>query len=153
MDQNLSADYVNEKIEEALTLLQQEPDYQKLAELLSAMREGHLFVDVTGTPTKKKGPRLRTTRTTKGQLVLPIFTSMPALRSAVASGGRRQTAEPKGALMPALEALKLIESDRFVAIEINPGSIGSMVVLRKYVTLALNDEEITSETFTAQHLK
>lgn len=144
LPQDVSADYVNIEVETALASLQAEPDYDKLAQLFIAMRTGYLFVDVTGGSTKKKGTRMRTTRTTKGQLVLPIFTSMQALRAAVGSAGRRPTKETKGALMPALEALKLIETDRFVAIEINPGT-GALVVLRKYVALILANESINPE--------
>lgn len=145
----VSADYANTQVESKLSDLKSSPDFTRLAELLNALREGYLFVDITGGSTKKKGTRMRTTRTTKGQLVLPIFTSMNAVREAVASGGRRGAAkEVKGAIMPADEALKLIESDRFVAIELNPGQ-NSLVVLRKFITLALKDGSVSPEQLEA----
>lgn len=141
--EGISPDYENEGAVRALHELQETPDYDHLAAFLTALREGFLFVDVTGSP-KKKGTRARTTRTTKGGLVLPLFTSMTELRAAVASGGRKGTSEAKGAMMPAVEALALIESDRFVAAELNPGG-QSLVVLRKYIALAASDEPVTPE--------
>lgn len=144
-DLPISADYNNESVEERLEKLHEAPDYFRLADLLNALGEGFLFVDITGGSSKKKGTRMRTTRTTKGQPVLPIFTSMDAVRSAVASGGRRGgKTEVKGAIMPAHEALKLIESDRFVAAELNPGK-GSLVILRKYIARVLEGTPITSD--------
>lgn len=142
--EGLTPDYENEGVQNALTALQEAPDYEHLAAFLTALRSGFLIVDVTGSP-KKKGTRARTTRTTKGQLVLPIFTSMHELRAAVGSGGRQtKPGEAKGAFLPAVEALQLIESDRFVAAELNPGG-NSLVVLRKYITLAASNDPITPE--------
>lgn len=142
---DISADYVNEPVEAALASLLEAPNYDRLAHFLTTLREGHLFVDVTGTVTasKKKGPRIRTTRSTKGQMLLPLFTSMAELRRAVQSGGR-SVGEPKGALTPAPDALAMIRSDRFVAVQLNPGP-KELVVLRKYIEKVLGDEEITPE--------
>lgn len=84
---------------------------------------------------------MRATRSTKGQLVLPLFTSMDQLR-AVAPAARR--AEVRGAIMPARLALALITSDRFVAAELDKAGDG-LVVLRKYVALAAGDEAVTAE--------
>ena len=67
------ADYSNTQARNALTALQQSPNYEHLAAFLNAIREGFLVVDVTGTTTKKRGTRARTLRTAQGQLVLPIF--------------------------------------------------------------------------------
>lgn len=141
----LSADYVNEPVEGALASLREAPNYDRLAQFLTTLREGHLFVDVTGTvkASKKKGPRIRTTRSTKGQMLLPLFTSMAELRRAVQSGGRN-LGEPKGALTPALDALAMIRSDRFVAVQVNPGP-QELVVLRKYIEKVLSDDDITPE--------
>ena len=143
--------YSNTQARDALTALQQTPDYQHLAAFLNVIREGFLVVDVTGTTTKKRGTRARTLRTAQGQLVLPIFTSMDELRLAVKGGAkansraaRRSAAEPKGAVMPAREALQLITGDRFVAAEFDSGS-AKQVLLRRYVELAAGDQPITAE--------
>lgn len=136
------ADYVNKGADDALRAFQQTPDYEHLAAFLTSLREGYLVVDVTGTPSKKKGHRIRTIRSTKGQLVLPLFTSMDELRAIVPADRR---ADLRGAVMPAFEALALIGADRFVAAEFNKGS-AALVILRKYITLAGGDEPITAES-------
>lgn len=142
--EGLTADYENVAAAEAITALQAEPDYEHLASFLGALRDGYLVVDVTGTP-KKKATRIRTIRSTTGQLLLPIFTSMAELRRAVAKG---RSDQPKGAVMPAAEALALIRTDRFVAAQFNPGS-DALVVLRKYVELALSAELIDAAAVEA----
>ncbi|WP_336992199.1 SseB family protein [Leucobacter sp. VD1] len=134
-------DYANDSVREALRELQQQPDYARLAAFLNALRDGYLVADVTGTSSKKKGPRVRTIRSTKGQLVLPLFTSMAELR-AVAPAERR--AEVKGAIMPAHEAIALIRTDRFVAAEFDKAG-ASLVVLRKYLSLALEPDLVTAD--------
>lgn len=139
------ADYANDAVRAALHALQETPDYPHLAAFLLALREGYLVVDITGTAGKKRGPRARTLRSTSGQLVLPIFTSMAELR-AVAPASRAE--ELKGAVMPAQQALALIASDRFVAAEFDKAS-AALVVLRKYVTLAASSAEITAESVAA----
>ena len=142
---DVHADYANEAAEQALKSFQESPDYPHLAEFLTALRSGHLVVDVSGTSSKKKGPRIRTIRSTKGQLVLPLFTSMQQLRETVPAERR---AEVRGAVVPAREALALISSDRFVAAEFNKSS-ASLVLLRKYVSLAAGDEDITAASLEA----
>lgn len=138
--EGVDAGYVNEGVRAALAALRETPDHEHLAAFLNALREGYLIVDVTGTTTKKKGTRVRATRSTKGQLVLPLFTSMEQLR-AVAPAARRP--EIKGAIMPARAALALIASDRFVAAELDKAGDG-LVVLRKYVALAAGEEAVTA---------
>ena len=138
--EDVHADYANTPVRAALTALQQTPDYAHLAAFLNALRDGYLVVDVTGAPSKKRGHRVRMIRSTTGQPVLPIFTSMAELR-AIAPAGRSE--QVKGAVMPARDALALIGSDRFVAAEFDKAS-ASLVVLRKYVALAAGDEEITA---------
>lgn len=135
------ADYANDGARAALESLQRTPDYEHLAAFLTSLREGYLVVDVSGAPPKKKGHRVRTIRSTKGQLVLPLFTSMDELRAVVPAERRDQL---RGAVMPAREALALIGSDRFVAAEFDKAS-ASLVVLRKYVSLAAGDEPITGD--------
>lgn len=134
------ADYANEEAQEALRKLQETPDYEHLAAFLTSLREGYLVIDVTGTSTKR-GPRVRTIRSTKGQLVLPLFTSMAELRAAIPAKDHEQL---KGAVMVAREALALIGSDRFVAAEIDKAS-ASLVILRKYISLTAGDTQITPE--------
>lgn len=142
---DVHADYVNEAAQAALAAFQAEPDYEHLAAFLNALREGYLVVDVTGEPAKKKRHRIRTIRSTQGQLVLPLFTSMAGLRTVVSSDRRHLM---RGAVMPARDALGLIAADRFVAAEFNKGP-ASLVLLRKYVTLALGSDEITAATLEA----
>ncbi|MGO3146777.1 MAG: SseB family protein [Leucobacter sp.] len=141
LPEGIDEHYENVAVREALVSLLDAPDYTHLAAFLNALREGFLFVDVTGATSKKKGARVRTIRSTKGQLVLPIFTSMSELR-ATAPGSRAE--EIKGALMPAQAALALITTDRFVAAEFDKGSL-AQVILRKYITRVIGDEAITPE--------
>lgn len=143
---DVSADYVNEAVEQAHATLIEAPNYERLAAFLNTLREGYLFVDVTGAPknTKKQGIRIRTTRSTKGQLVLPLFTSMEALREAQAPGAGRKGVDPKGVLTPALEALRMIRTDRFVAAQINPGP-RELVILRKYIERLIDGDDVTPE--------
>ncbi|MBP1326626.1 hypothetical protein JOF28_001858 [Leucobacter exalbidus] len=138
-------DYVNESAQAALTAFQATPDYEHLAAFLNALREGYLVVDVTGEPSKKKRHRIRTIRSTTGKLVLPLFTSMDELR-AVVPGDRRHLM--RGAVMPARDALGLIAADRFVAAEFDKSS-ASLVLLRKYITLAKSEDDITAESLAA----
>ncbi|MFA5606473.1 MAG: SseB family protein [Leucobacter sp.] len=135
------ADYANTEVQAALRALQETPDYTRLAAFLESLRHGYLVVDVSGAPSKKKGTRIRTIRSTKGQLVLPLFSSMAELRAIVPADRRDQL---RGAVMPAREALALISTDRFVAAEFDKGS-ASLVVLRKYVALAAGDDPITAD--------
>jgi hypothetical protein len=135
--EGITADYVNEGVRDSLSALQQAPDHDRLAAFLVALRGGFLVADVTGTH-KKKSTRVRTVRSTKGQLLLPLFTSMEELRLAYPKGRGEQA---KGAIMPSLEALRLIQTSPFVAVQFNAGS-AALPVLRKYVSLVLSDEPI-----------
>lgn len=143
--EDVHADYVNEAAQAALAAFQATPDYEHLAVFLNALREGYLVVDVTGEPSKKKRHRIRTIRSTKGQLVLPLFTSMDELREVVPAERRHMM---RGAVMPARDALAFIGADRFVAAEFNKGP-ASLVLLRKYVALALGEDEITATSLEA----
>lgn len=137
----ISADYVNEEVRDAIRALQAEPDYDKLANLLNALRTGQFFADVTGTQ-KKKSVRARTIRSTKGEQLLVLFTSMSEVRAAYPAGRRDHV---KGAMMPATEALALIRSGPFVAIQFDVAS-SALVVLRKYVELSLSEAAIDTES-------
>lgn len=143
--EDVHADYANEAAQRALKAFQETPDYERLAAFLTALREGYLVVDVSGAPSKKKGTRIRTIRSTKGQLVLPLFTSMDELRAIVPHDRRDQL---RGAVMPAREALALIGTDRFVAAEVDKAS-ASLVLLRKYISLAAGDGPITADFLQA----
>ena len=145
---DISADYENSDVREALAALQATPDHEHLAAFLTKLREGYLVADVTGAVQKKnrKGVRVRTIRSTNGQLVLPLFSSMERLRATVTDKPRDQI---KGVVMPAREALALITTDRFVAAEVDKGSDWGLVVLRKYITLAASEEAITAEALKA----
>lgn len=143
----VSADYENVAARAALTAFTAAPDFAGLAEFLNAAREDYLVVDVTGTQ-KKKAARIRTTRTTKGQPVLPLFTSMAELRLAVP---KKLADQVRGAVMPARQALALINSDRFVAAEINPGS-DKLVLLRKFLDHTLADDT-AERPLTAEDLE
>lgn len=138
--EGLSADYVNEGVQAAVSALSAQPDWQRLAEFLQALAEGFLVVDVTAT-NKKKATHIRTVRSTKGELVLPVFTSMTELRLAVP---KQQQEQVRGAMMPAREALGLILSDRFVAAQVDAGS-SALVVKREYVERILNGEALDAE--------
>lgn len=169
---DVSADYENTAVREALVALQETPDYAHLTEFLLSLRTGYLIADVTGSAKlanasshtnanahtnthakpkskqskkaqKKLATRARTIRSTTGQLVLPLFTSMAQLRAVVTDVKHD---ELKGAMMPAREALGLITTDRFAAAEIDKAAPHSLVVLRKYVSLAAGDDPITTET-------
>ena len=138
--EGITADYVNEGVRDTLAALQQAPDYERLAEFLTALREGFLVADVTGTH-KKKSTHVRTIRSTKGQLILPLITAMDELRLAHPKGRREQA---KGAIMPALEALRLIRWSPFVAVQFNAGS-AALPVLRKYIALVLGGDPIEAD--------
>lgn len=142
--EGLTADYANTAVREAIHTLQETPDYEHLAAFLNNLRGGFLVVDVTGTA-KKKATHIRTIRSTKGQLLLPLFTSMEELRAALPKGKQEQA---KGAIMPAAGALGMIRTGKFVAAQFNPGS-DALVVLRKYVELVLGDNAIDAAELEA----
>lgn len=139
--EGLTADYENLDVQNALEALTKDPDWERLAEFLRTLGTGYLVVDVTGT-NKKKATRVRTVRSTTGELVLPLFTSMAEVRRAVP---KRQQDTVRGAIMPALEALRLVESDRFVAAQVNPGG-SALVVKREFIERILSGDDITPES-------
>lgn len=142
LPEGLTADYANHRVRQALDELQSDPSYERLATFLMSLREGFLFADVTGTQ-KKKSTRVRTIRSTKGELLLPLFTSMNELRLAYPPGRRD---EAKGVLMPALEALRLIRTSAFVAAQFDAGT-AKFVVLRKFIELSLGEDELSASSF------
>lgn len=143
--EGLTADYANTEVREAILALQQDATLERLAEFLNALREGFLVADVTGTH-KKKSTHVRTIRSTKGKMLLPLFTSMDELRLAHPAAQRGQA---KGAIMPALEALRLIRSGPLIAVQFDAGS-AALIVLRKYIDLVLDDAPIDVSLLESQ---
>ena len=120
--------YVNRPLRKALEAFRALPNRTTLDALLKAMRTGALVVDITGT-TDAADPRVRTILSTAGELVLPLFTSVAELRAAVPDD---QRATAQAMILPAADALALIETADFVAVQFDVGSIGQ-VVKRDYV--------------------
>ena len=75
--------YENGPARTALAAIAAEPTLANLESLLAAAAKGGLVVDVTGSEPGEV--RLRTIQSTAGEPVLPLFTSMKALRNAVVS--------------------------------------------------------------------
>ncbi len=140
--ETITPDYSNDKLRASLNSLRTTPDYETLSAFLLSLRSDYLIVDVSGSkhgstkPSgKKSGHHIRIVRSTQGQLILPIFTSMAELRSAVPTAQRETV---KGVVMPAIEALKLIRTDKFVAAQFDAGS-AKFVVLRKFIERVLDE--------------
>ncbi len=128
--------YENVPVRKALTAITAEPSLENLDALLAAAVKGGLVVDVTGsTP---HDTRLRTISSTTGESVLPLFTSMKALRAAVASTAEGEGTQVQAVIVPALEALGFISSADFVAVQFDPGAADTMVVARSHIESALS---------------
>lgn len=125
--------YENVAVRRALESLVASPSLEGLDELLTASVKGALVVDVTGS-TPGTGTRVRTISSTDGRLVLPLFTSMRELEQAV--GTTDAGAAVQAIVIPAREALELIDTADFVAVQFNPGS-QAQVVAREHVEAAL----------------
>jgi hypothetical protein len=147
------ASYVNTAVERALADLAAAPGERTLAALLDAAQRGGLVLDITGSD--PESPHVRTIASTDGRPVLPLFTSMEQLEIAVgqalalaqdadgqASGAQAAGAQHEGtavqaAIVPARQALGLIESDDFVAVQFNPGQ-AAQVIARTHIEVALH---------------
>jgi hypothetical protein len=127
--------YENVPVRKALDAINAEPTLQALDALLEAALAGGLVVDVTGS-TDASGPRVRTIASTTGEPVLPLFTSMKALRDAVGATAKKGT-KVQAIIIPSREALALIETADFVAVQFNPGT-NTMVVARSHIESALS---------------
>ena len=128
--------YENVPVRKALAAITAEPSIPNLDALLTAAVKGGLVVDVTGsTP---ENTTLRTISSTTGEAVLPLFTSMKALRDAVGStpGGGGQKVQ--AVIVPSVEALRFIATADFVAVQFNPGAEETMVVARSHIESALS---------------
>ena len=129
--------YENAPVRKALATIAAEPTLEHLNDLLAAAVKGGLVVDVTGsTP---QDTRLRTISSTTGEPVLPLFTSMKALRSAVAQTAEGTGATVQAVVVPAAEALGFIRTAEFVAVQFDPGSEHTMVVARSHIESALSE--------------
>jgi hypothetical protein len=129
--------YENAPVRKALAAIAAEPTLDKLDALLAAAVKGGLVVDVTGsTP---QDTRLRTISSTTGESVLPLFTSMNALRAAVAQSAEGEGARVQAVIVPALEALGFIRTADFVAVQFDPGAAHTMVVARSHIESALGE--------------
>ena len=132
--------YENVPVRVALEQIATEPTRAALDDLLAASQRGGLVIDVTGS-TAETGTRLRTIASTAGEPVLPLFTSIDQLKSAVQAAaeeaGSVSAVEVQAVILPAREALELIGSADFVAAQFNPGSRTAMVVARSHIEEAL----------------
>lgn len=129
--------YENGPVTKALAAIVAEPTREKLDALLAAAVKGGLVVDVTGsTP---QDTRLRTISSTTGEAVLPLFTSMKALRAAVAQSAEGQGTRVQAVIVPAVEALGFIRTADFVAVQFDPGAAHTMVVARSHIESALGE--------------
>lgn len=129
--------YENVAVRTALAAIAAEPTLENLDALLAAAVKGGLVVDVTGsTP---QDTRLRTLTSTNGEPVLPLFTSMKALRDAVGATEGGAGTQVQAVIVPATEALGFIRSAEFVAVQFNPGTEQTMVVARSHIESALSE--------------
>ncbi|ERK70505.1 MULTISPECIES: SseB family protein [Leifsonia] len=129
--------YENVPVRKALADIAAEPTLPNLEALLAAAVKGGLVVDVTGsTP---EDTRLRTISSTTGEPVLPLFTSMKALRSAVGQTAEGAGTKVQAVIVPAVEALGFVRTAEFVAVQFDPGSEQTMVVARSHIETALGD--------------
>lgn len=129
--------YENVPVRKALAAIAAEPSLTNLEALLAAAVKGGLVVDVTGsTP---QDTRLRTISSTTGEPVLPLFTSMKALRGAVGQTAEGAGTTVQAVIVPAVEALGFIRTAEFVAVQFDPGSEQTMIVARSHIESALGD--------------
>lgn len=125
--------YVNTGLEHAIQNLYASPSEDKLPELLIAASKGGLVVDITGS-TQESGPQARTLISSEGHGVLPLFTSMKTLEEAV--GASAPGTMVQATILPAREALALVETPDIQAVQFNPGPFG-LVVARAHIEAAL----------------
>ena len=128
--------YENGPVRKALAAISAEPTIENLDALLAAATKGGLVVDVTGS--SADDVRLRTISSTTGEAVLPLFTSMKALRTAVGAASGTGT-RVQAIVVPAVEALGYIRTADFVAVQFDPGAPHTMVVARSHIESALSE--------------
>ena len=128
--------YENVAVRKAIAAIAAEPTLENLDALLTAATAGGLVVDVTGSTADET--RLRTITSTSGEPVLPLFSSMKALRTAVGSSGAAKGTRVQAVVVPAVEALGYIATADFVAVQFDPGNPQTMVVARSHIESALS---------------
>ena len=139
------SDYENTAVRAAAQVVMDSPTREALGALLDAAQVGGLAVDVTGS-TAETGARVRMVSSTDGRPVLPLFTSVAAVQAAVASADPVESVlegeQPpvQAAILDATEALGLVRSAPFIAVQFDPGTIG-LVVAREHVDRALDGEQ------------
>ncbi|MFB2580042.1 SseB family protein [Herbiconiux sp. P15] len=121
--------YANRPLRRALETFAALPNRTTLDALLASMRTGGIVVDISGT-TEAADPQVRTLLSTSGELVLPLFTSIAELRLAVPEEAR---ATAQAMILPAAEALALVHTADFVAVQFDPGSL-AQVIKRDFVS-------------------
>ncbi|MFB2584949.1 SseB family protein [Herbiconiux liukaitaii] len=121
--------YANRPLRKALETFAALPNRTTLDALLAALRTGGIVVDISGT-TEAADPQVRTLLSTSGELVLPLFTSIAELRLAVPEEAR---ATAQAMILPAAEALALVHTADFVAVQFDPGSL-AQVIKRDFVS-------------------
>lgn len=131
--------YENVPTRDALRGLAENPTRDGFTALLSAVQQGGLVVDVTGSDPEEV--RLRTMRSTTGELVLPLFTSIAALRSAVAATSEKQGTRVHAVIVPAREAIGYLRSADFVAVQFDPGAEHTLIVARSHLEELLDQTE------------
>ncbi len=129
--------YENAPARKALVALAAQPTRENLDALLAAAAGGGLVVDVTGSTAGET--TLRTITSTDGEPVLPLFTSLKALRTAVGGSGAAKGTRVQAVVVPARDALGYIHSAPFVAVQFDPGSAHTMVVARSHIESALGE--------------
>lgn len=129
--------YENAPVRTALAAIASEPTRENLDALLAAATAGGLVVDVTGS--SPDDVRVRTISSTNGEPVLPLFTSMKALRTAVGTAPGGKGARVQAVIVPAREALGYIGTADFVAVQFDPGAAHTMIVARSHIEAALSE--------------
>jgi len=133
--------YVNTGVEHAVQDVFATQSESALPAVLSAALKGGLVVDITGS-THDSGPQVRTLVSSEGHGVLPLFTSMKALEEAV--GASAPGSMVQATILPAREALALVQTPDIAAVQFNPGPFG-LVVARAHIeaVLGVHSEEQT----------
>lgn len=132
--------YTNTAVARALDALHQEPNDERLGEVLDAATRGGLVVDITGT-NEESGAQARTLVSSDGHTVLPLFTSMRVLEEAV--GAASPGTLVQAAILPAKDALALALAENIAAVQLDPGP-NALVVARPHIEALLGGHSETS---------
>lgn len=127
--------YENTAVREALVTIVSEPSRDHFDALMKCVGSGGLVVDVTGSLPNET--RLRTLESTNGELILPLFTSLKALHTAVGMASVGSKARISAVIVDAREALGFIHTAEFVAVQFDSGTDHSLVVARTHIEAIL----------------